>query len=136
MSNCIFCRIVSGDIPSSVVYEDEDFKAIMDIAPASRGHVIILAKKHFDNLYALEDDVAAKVLIVARKIAFAMKEELGCDGINLLQNNGVAAGQTVFHLHFHLLPRYKDDNVEIDWSHGKYEDGEAAMIAKRIAERI
>ncbi len=133
---CIFCKIVSGDIPSSVLYEDEDFKAIMDISPASRGHVIILSKKHFDNLFDLEDDVAARLLIVARKLAMAMKEELNCDGINLLQNNGEAAGQSVFHIHFHLIPRYKDDKVEISWTPGKYKDNEAAELASKISRRL
>lgn len=136
MDNCIFCKIIAGDIPSSAIYEDEDFKVIMDISPASKGHAIILSKKHFDNLFELEDDVAKKVLIVARKVAAAMKEELNCDGINLLQNNGEAAGQTVFHLHFHLIPRYKNDNVKLAWTPGKYEDGEALELAKKIARRI
>ena len=136
MSNCIFCKIIGGDFPSSVIYEDEDFKAIMDISPASRGHVIILSKKHFENLFELEDDVAGKVLIVARRIALAMKEELKCDGINLLQNNGEAAGQSVFHIHFHLIPRYKDDKLHLTWTPGKYEDGEAAELAKKIRDRI
>lgn len=136
MSNCIFCKIVSGDIPSSDVYEDEDFKVIMDISPASKGHVIILTKKHFENLFELEDDVGKNLLTVARKVAMAMKEELGCDGINFLQNNGEAAGQSVFHIHFHLIPRYKGDNVQMSWTPGKYEDGEAVELARRIAERI
>lgn len=136
MPNCIFCKIISGDIPSSVLYEDEDFKAIMDISPASKGHVIILTKLHFANIFELGDDVAGKVLILARKIASAMKEELDCEGINLLQNNGEAAGQTVFHIHFHLIPRYKDDSVHLTWTSGKYEDGEALELAKRISSRI
>jgi histidine triad (HIT) family protein len=136
MHNCIFCKIISGDIPSTTLYEDEDFKAIMDISPASRGHVIILSKKHFANLFELEDDVAEKVLIIAKKLATAMKAELDCDGINLLQNNGEAAGQSVFHIHFHLIPRYKDDNIQMTWKPGKYGDGEAAEVAKNIARRI
>jgi histidine triad (HIT) family protein len=136
MDNCIFCKIVSGDIPSSVVYEDEDFKAIMDISPASRGHVIILSKKHFDDIYELDDYVAGRVLIVARRIAIAMREELNCEGINFLQNNGEVAGQSVFHIHFHLIPRYKDDNVQMKWTPGKYEDGGALELSKQIAIRI
>lgn len=136
MENCIFCKIIAGDIPSSVIYEDEDFKVIMDISPASKGHAIILPKKHFANLFELDDYVAKKMLIVTRKVAIAMKEELGCDGINLLQNNGEAAGQTVFHIHFHLIPRYKDDKVRLTWESGKYEDGEALELAKKIASRI
>ncbi len=136
MSDCIFCRIIAGEIPSATVFEDEDFKAIMDIAPAAKGHIIILSKKHYANLYELEDSVASKALIVARRIAQAMKEELKCDGINILQNNGEAAGQTVFHFHIHVIPRYNDDHVIVPWTNQKYEDGEAAAIAAAIAARV
>ncbi len=136
MSDCVFCRIIAGEIPSATVFEDEDFKAIMDIAPAAKGHIIILSKKHYANLYELEDSVASKALIVARRIAQAMKEELKCDGINILQNNGEAAGQTVFHFHIHVMPRYNDDHVIVPWTNQKYEDGEAAAIAAAIAARV
>lgn len=136
MDNCIFCRIAAGDIPSSVIYEDDDFKVILDIAPAAKGHAIILPKKHFTNLFDLDDDVARKVLPVAKKVAIAMKEEMKCDGINLLQNNGEAAGQSVFHIHFHLIPRYIQDNVKVPWTTLKYEDGEAKELADRIAKHI
>lgn len=136
MNNCVFCNIISGDIPSTVIYEDNDFKAIMDISPASKGHVIILTKKHFENLFQLEDNEAEKILVIARKIATAMKEELNCDGINFLQNNGKAAGQSVFHIHFHLIPRYEDDKVNISWTPGKYNDGQAAELAEKISKRI
>ncbi|NLP17149.1 MAG: HIT domain-containing protein [Clostridiales bacterium] len=136
MSNCIFCKIISGDIPSSVLYEDEDFKVIMDISPASRGHAIILTKKHFENLYEIDDEVAKKVLVVAKKVAKAMKKELNCDGLNLLQNNGEDAGQSVFHIHFHLIPRYKGDSVKLKWVPGEYKNGEAMELAKRISSNI
>ena len=136
MENCIFCRIIGGEIPSSTVYEDDDFKVIMDISPAAKGHTIMLTKKHFANLLELEDKVAEKGLVVAKKVAAAMKEQLGCDGINLLQNNGEAAGQSVFHLHFHIIPRYKDDNVKLPWVPVKYEEGEAMELATKIANRI
>jgi len=135
-SNCIFCKIIAGEIPSATVYEDEDFKVIMDIAPAVKGHTIILTKRHMANLFELEDDIAAKVLLVARKVATAMKEELGCDGINVLQNNGEAAGQTVFHYHIHLIPRFTEDSVQMTWQHGNYAEGEAAKMAAAIAAKI
>lgn len=136
MDNCIFCKIISGDIPSSVLYEDEAFKVIMDISPAAKGHAIIIPKKHFANLFELEDDFANKLLIVAKKVAKAMNKELECDGINLLQNNGEAAGQSVFHIHFHLIPRYHDDKVKITWTPGQYKDGEAKELADKIARHI
>lgn len=134
--NCIFCKITTGEIPSATIYEDQYFRVIMDISPAAKGHAIILPKKHSANLLEVDDDTASKALIIARKVAKAMKEELGCDGINLLQNNGEAAGQSVFHLHFHLIPRYNDDQLNLTWAQGKYKEGEAAKIAEEIAKRI
>lgn len=135
-SNCVFCKIIAGEIPSTTVYEDGDFKAIMDISPAAKGHIIILPKKHCDNLFELEEQLASKVLVVARKLAIAIKEQNGCEGVNILQNNGEAAGQTVFHYHMHIIPRYKEDQVRIEWMHRKYEEGEAASLAAAIAKRL
>lgn len=134
--NCIFCKIINRQIPSDTIYEDEDFKVIMDISPAAKGHAILLTKKHYDNLLELEDDVASKALPVVRKVALAMKEELCFDGLNILQNNGEVSGQTVFHFHIHLIPRMREDQVEITWLHGRYADGDASKIAKAIADRI
>ena len=134
--NCIFCKIAAGEIPSATIYEDEDFKVIMDISPASKGHAIILPKSHAANIYEVSEDVASKIFVVAKKVAIAMKEELHCEGINILQNNGEIAGQTVFHLHVHLLPRYKGDKINIKWNHkDKYEDDFAAL-AKAIGTRV
>jgi len=132
MDNCIFCKIIDGSIPSTVVYEDDDFKAIMDIAPAAKGHVLILPKKHCADLLSIDPDVAAKALGVASKIANAQKKALGCDGINLLQNSGEAAWQSVFHLHIHLIPRYNNDNLSLPWEHLSYADGEAQEYADKI----
>lgn len=135
-SNCIFCRIIAGEIPSATVYEDEDFKVILDIAPAAKGHMVILPKKHAANLFELEEDVASKALIVAKKVAAAVKEELGCDGINLQQNNGEAAGQTVLHFHMHIIPRYQGDTVKMTWAPGSYTGDESTELAVKIANRI
>lgn len=135
-NNCIFCRIIAGEIPSATIYEDEEFKVIMDISPAAKGHAILLPKKHSANLYELDDATASKALSVARKVAIALQEEFHCDGLNLLQNNGEAAGQTIFHFHIHLIPRYNKDEVNTTWTHGKYAEGEAANIAAAIAKRI
>lgn len=135
-SDCIFCKIIAGEIPSATVYEDDNFKVIMDIFPAAKGHMIILSKKHAANLFELEDDTASKAILVAKKVGAAMKEELSCDGVNLLQNNGEAAGQTVFHFHIHIIPRYNKDQVKISWGHNKYEDGEASALARSIAAKM
>lgn len=108
-ANCIFCRILSGEIPSYVIYEDDDFKAILDASPATKGHALLLPKNHAANLFELGDEVGAKLIPTAKKIALQMKEKLNCDGLNLVQNNGEVAGQTVNHFHLHMIPRYKSD---------------------------
>ena len=120
--NCIFCKIANGDIPAATIYEDEDFRVILDLGPASKGHALILPKEHYANLYELSDELAAKVLGVAKKVITKMTEVLGCDGYNIVQNNGEAAGQTVFHFHMHLIPRYKDDQVGLGWKMGELTD--------------
>lgn len=135
-NRCVFCMIIAGEIPSATIYEDDDFKVIMDISPAAKGHAIILSKKHYANLLELEDDAASKALIIARKVAKAIMEEFHCDGLNMLQNNGEAAGQTVFHFHIHLIPRYNDDKVNIEWPQESYAEGEAQKLAEEIAKRI
>lgn len=136
MDSCIFCKIVKGDIPSSVIYEDENVKVILDIAPAAKGHAILLVKEHVANVFELPADLAAKVFAVVPKVATAIKEELGCDGMNILQNNGVEAGQTVFHLHIHFIPRWKDDEVNIKWASLGYAEGEAAALAEAIRAKL
>ena len=134
--NCIFCKLANGDIPANTVYEDDYLRAIMDASPANKGHIIILPKSHADNIYELEDGYVEKSFVLAKKIAIALKKLLNCDGINILQNNGEAAGQTVFHFHVHIIPRYKQDNCKINWKQGADEDGEASEIAKKISSLI
>lgn len=131
---CIFCKIIAGEIPSTTVYEDEDFRAILDVNPAVRGHVIILPKKHAADIFELEDEVAARIFPVAKKIAAALKKTFQCDGVNILQNNGEAAGQTVFHLHVHVIPRYYGDGVNIMWKPGETPDLEA--VADEIKKNL
>lgn len=133
--NCIFCKILAGEIPSTAVYEDDEFKAILDVNPAARGHVIILPKNHAANIYELPDEDASKIMIVAKKIATAIEKAYHCDGVNILQNNGEAAGQTVFHLHVHVIPRFKGDTVNIGWKQGDMpEDLDA--ICKEIQAQL
>ena len=115
MDNCIFCKIANGVIPSNTLFEDEDFRVILDIEPATKGHALILPKKHFANLYEIDDERASKVLLVAKQMATKMQKALNCDGLNVVQNNGSVAGQTVFHFHMHLIPRYENDNQRISW---------------------
>ena len=134
--NCIFCKLANGDIPTATVYEDEYLRAIMDAAPANKGHIIILPKSHASNIYELEDEYVSRAFVLAKKLAVALKKLTGCDGVNILQNNGEAAGQTVFHFHVHVIPRFKNDDCTIVWKPTSYEDGEASEVAKKIAELL
>ena len=113
--NCIFCKLANGDIPTNSIYEDADFRIILDASPASRGHALIIPKEHYRNIYELPDDTASKVLVLAKKAALHMTEVLSCDGFNIVQNNNEVAGQTVFHFHMHLIPRYRGDGAFIQW---------------------
>lgn len=135
MDNCIFCKIARGDIPAATLYEDEDFRVILDLGPASRGHALILPKEHYGNIFEMPDELAGKAMILGKKMAAAMKAALKCDGIHLLQNNGEAAGQTVFHFHLHLIPRYEGDQVGITWTPGELtEEARDEIISKVKAE--
>lgn len=112
---CIFCKIANGMIPSKTIYEDEDFRVILDLGPATRGHALILPKRHSADIYELPEETASKVMVLAKKMASRMTEKLQCDGFNIVQNNGETAGQTVMHYHLHLIPRYRDDGQNILW---------------------
>lgn len=113
-NNCIFCRIVAGEIPSNTIYEDDEFKVILDASPASRGHALILPKEHYADIYEIDEETAGRAMKLAKRLAIRMTDALSCDGLNILQNNHEAAGQTVFHFHMHLIPRYKDaENTDI-----------------------
>lgn len=122
MDNCIFCKIASGEIPAATLYEDDQFRVILDLGPASKGHALILPKKHYADLYEIPQETAEKAMALAKKMGIVLKEALGCDGLNVVQNNGEAAGQTVFHFHMHLIPRYQNDNVGVSWTPGTLTD--------------
>ncbi len=130
--DCIFCKIANGEIPSATVYEDERFRAILDLGPASDGHTIILPKDHFADLIDADHETRAAILDVAAKIGAGMKKGLGCAGFNVVQNNGVAAGQTVFHLHVHVIPRYEGGPQIAAWTPGENTDEERADIQSRL----
>lgn len=132
--DCIFCKIAAGEIPSKTLYEDENFRVILDLSPATKGHALILPKDHANNLYELSEETAAKVLVVAKQMATRMKEKLGCDGLNLVQNNGEVAGQTVLHFHMHMIPRYKEDGQKINWTPGEVTQEVLENIRKQITE--
>jgi histidine triad (HIT) family protein len=116
--NCIFCKIANGEIPSTTLYEDEDFRVIFDLSPATNGHCLILPKEHFEDLTRLPEHYASRVLPLAAKIGQAMKDGLHAEGFNIVQNNGEAAGQTVHHFHTHIIPRYGKEEEMVLWKPG------------------
>ncbi len=132
--NCIFCKIANGEIPSNTVYEDKNFRVILDLGPATRGHALLIPKEHADNLYELPEELAAEVLPAAKKVAAAMRKKLQCDGLNLVQNNGETAGQTVMHFHLHMIPRYENDGQQINWTPGKPSQEELEATMKQLVE--
>ena len=132
MENCIFCKIANGEIPSATLYEDEDFRVILDLGPATKGHALILPKAHAANIYELPDETAGKAMILAKHMAAKIKDGLHCDGFNIVQNNGEIAGQTVFHFHMHLIPRYEGDQVGLTWKPGELTDEMKEEILSRV----
>lgn len=132
--DCIFCKLANGVFPTNSIYEDEDFNVILDLSPATRGHALILPKKHADNLYELPDETAGKVFVLAKKLAKVMTEKLNCDGFNVVQNNGEVAGQTVFHFHMHLIPRYEEDGQKIAWKPQEVPAEELAALKELLKE--
>lgn len=113
--DCIFCKLANGMIPTNTIYEDDDFRVFMDASPATKGHCLVVPKNHCANLEEMDDDTAAKVLPLSKKIAKHLKDKLHYEGLNLVQNNGELAGQTVFHFHMHIIPRYSGDGQSINW---------------------
>lgn len=130
--DCIFCKIANGDIPSNTIYEDDDFRAVLDMGPAAEGHALILPKDHAANLFELQDETASRVMVVAKNLAIKLKDKLGADGLNLVQNNGEVAGQTVMHFHLHLIPRYANDGQRIAWRPGSPSAEELKATADKI----
>ena len=132
-ANCLFCRIVTGAIPSTRVYEDADTLAFMDIGPIIKGHTLVIPKKHYDPITQTPEDVLARVMAVVRKIAQAQMNGLKADGVNVLNANGEAAGQQVPHIHFHVVPRFKTDGHHWNWAAKKYDSLDEM---KKMAEEI
>ena len=130
--NCIFCKILNGDIPSAKLYEDDDFAIILDVGPASFGHVLILPKEHYANVFEMPEELLAKAVVLAKVWGEKLVKGLNADGLNLVQNNGLAAGQTVFHYHLHMIPRYENDNVGELWTPGSLTAEQREEILAKI----
>ncbi len=131
-NNCIFCKISNGEIPSATLYEDDDFRVILDAGPASKGHALILPKSHYKDICEMPDELAGKAMVLAKRMCAKMMKNLGCQGMNIVQNNGSCAGQTVFHFHMHLIPRDEGDHVGVSWEPGTLTQEEREEILNKM----
>jgi histidine triad (HIT) family protein len=134
-NNCIFCKIIRNEIPSFKIYEDEHSLAFLDIHPKNQGQVLVIPKEHSENIYELTDEIMARLSLVVKKVAIAVKNGLNTDGINLLMNNEETAGQIIFHTHIHVVPRFNKDNFE-HAAHIEYKPGEAEAVAEKIRNSL
>jgi len=135
MEDCIFCKIVKGEIPSEKVYENEKVLVFLDINPISKGHLLIIPKKHFENIYEIEDDYLKEITSTAKIIAKSLKKSLDASGVNILHASGKDAQQSVFHFHIHLVPRYKNDGLDT-WPKSDYKESNLNEIKNKISKKI
>lgn len=133
--DCIFCKIANGEIPSNTIYEDEQFRVVLDVGPATKGHSLILPKNHADNLFDLSSEDGAALVRVAQTVGGMLVNKLSADGMNIVQNNGSVAGQTVMHFHLHLIPRYENDNQTINWKPTQPEPETLSEIKSQIIDK-
>jgi len=124
---------MAGEIPSRTLFEDDDFKVIMDVGPAAKGHSLIVPKQHYADIYELPSELAGEAMKLAKRMATHMTTVLNCDGFNIMQNNGEVAGQTVFHYHLHLVPRYKDAAPILTWTQNHFSDEEMDELAEKLS---
>ena len=132
--DCIFCKLANGDIPTNSIYEDDKFNVILDNGPATKGHALILPKDHADNLFELPEDTAADAMKLARKLGKHIMDTLGADGLNIVQNNGSVAGQTVMHFHLHIIPRYEGDGQKILWAPTSPSAEELTQVKEQLSK--
>ena len=134
--DCIFCKIIKGEIPSAKVYEDDKVFAFLDIMPANKGHCLVIPKTHSKNLTDIKDEDSGSLMHAAKKVAKALSLSLGCPGFSLVMNNEKEANQVVFHTHLHIIPRFKDDGKEIRFKHETYAGNEINEFADKIKKFI
>ncbi len=132
---CVFCRIIKGEIPAKTVYEDANFLAFLDINPASPGHTLVIPKEHIAVLPQLPDELAAKAMVLIKKLAGVVFDATNAQGLNIIQKNGSVAGQAVPHIHFHIIPRFEDDKLNFEWDPLKLSEEQFKEMQKRISER-
>ncbi|MEM0360584.1 MAG: HIT family protein [Candidatus Diapherotrites archaeon] len=135
-SECIFCKIAKGQIPSTKIHETKNTLAFLDIAPVNKGHTLVIPKKHFSSLQEIPEKELKETIIATKKIAIAIQKALKPDGINLIQSNGSTAGQIIMHFHMHIIPRFENDKAGFKWPKHSYQEGEAQKFQKKIAREI
>ena len=135
MSDCIFCKIVSEEISSEKIYEDEYTMAFLDSMPSNPGHTLVIPKDHFENIYGLPDEDICRLMISVKKVATAVKNGVDADGLNISMNNESAAGQVIFHAHIHIIPRFIEDGHKL-FGHKPYKEGEAKKVAEKIRKEL
>ena len=134
-TNCIFCKIIDGEIPATRIYEDEHVLAFLDITPVNPGHTLVIPKAHYENMFAVPEDMILEMMRAVKKIAHGIKDGLGVGSMNVAMNNGIHSGQTVFHSHIHLIPRHENDGHGV-WKGTPYKDGQAAEVAEHIKKAL
>ena len=128
--DCIFCKLANGVFETNTLYEDDQFRVIFDASPATKGHVLVIPKEHYANVFEIPEDLIADAYKVAKKVATALKEVTGCEGINILQNNGEVAGQTVFHLHIHIITKNEKGEM-VQWTPGELDEAAVKEIIEK-----
>ena len=133
MTDCIFCKIIKGEIPCSKVYEDSKTIAFLDITPCNKGHTLVLPKKHYETMDDIPPEELQDLIVKIQKVAKAVVKAVNAEGYNVNQNNKKAAGQVIDHIHFHIIPRFSDDGHSFDWTHAKYEENEMDKVKEKIS---
>ena len=135
MDDCLFCKIAKGEIPCSKLYEDDKILVFLDIMPVNKGHALVIPKEHYEDIFALPDDVLMDMASILKKVSIAVKHGVEADGINLLMNNHEAAGQEILHAHFHVIPRHKGDGLQ-HWEQKEYETDEIGLYNDMINKHL
>jgi histidine triad (HIT) family protein len=134
MTDCVFCRIVAGEIPSKRIYEDSDFVAFLDIFPAGRGHSLVIPKSHHEDIHSISADLYGSLATVAKRVADSLHEKLGSEGTTIFQMNRESGWQTVFHIHMHVIPRWSGDALHKPWDIKAADEAELASLHKLLSE--
>ncbi|MEI6490470.1 MAG: HIT family protein [bacterium] len=134
-SDCIFCKIAAGEVPATKIYEDAEVLAFMNLHPTNKGQVLVIPKDHVENIYGLSEEMAARMMLVVKKLAIAVKNGVDADGVNLIMNNEEAAGQQIFHAHMHIIPRFNDDGLK-SWPASDYLEGEIEEWGEKVKKEI